>query len=306
MNTVIITGVAGFLGRYIAREFAADKWSVVGVDHHANENAPLRSLDSYHPMELPSAAFGALVRQTQPTLCIHCAGRASVPQSVVDPATDFAANTSLTFDLLETLRTHAPSSRVIFMSSAAVYGDPVRLPVTEEEPVKPVSPYGFHKAMSEQLLKEFYTVYGLRGASLRIFSAYGPGLRRQVLWDFCYKALIEKRIVLQGTGQETRDFIHAIDVAGATLAIAKHAPMTGEVYNVASGEEITIGMLATKVLRRLDAELVPEIDGIVPAGTPRNWRADISKLGALGYQPSVPLDTGIERFALWASAELLG
>ena len=306
MDKVIITGVAGFLGRYIARQFAADGWGVVGVDHHANENAPLRSLDSYHAMQLPSPAFGALIRHLQPALCIHCAGRASVPQSVVDPAADFAANASLTFDLLDTLRTHAPSSRVVFLSSAAVYGNPARLPVTEEEPVMPLSPYGFHKAMSEQLLKEFYTVYGLRGASLRIFSAYGPGLRRQVLWDFCYKALIEKRIVLQGTGQETRDFIHAIDVAKATLAVAKGAPMTGEVYNVASGEEITIGALAERVLTKLHTGLVPETDGIVPTGTPLNWRADISKLRALGYQPSVQLETGIERFASWASAELLG
>ena len=306
MNTVIITGVAGFLGRYIARQFASEKWSVIGIDHHANENAPLRSLHSYHAIRLPSTAFGALVKQVQPALCIHCAGRASVPQSVIDPAADFAANASLTFDLLDTLRTYAPSSRVVFMSSAAVYGNPVRLPITEEESVVPLSPYGFHKSMSEQLLKEFHTVYGLRGASLRIFSAYGPGLRRQVLWDFCYKALIEKRIVLQGTGQETRDFIHAIDVAKATLAIAKGAPMIGEVYNVASGEEITIRALAEKVLEQLRTGLVPETDGIVPTGTPRNWRADISKLRALGYQPSIQLEIGIERFSSWASAELLG
>ena len=306
MNTVIITGVAGFLGRYIARQFAAEKWSVIGVDHHANENAPLRSLSSYHAMELPSTAFGTLLEQVKPTLCIHCAGRASVPQSVVNPAADFAANGSLTFDLLDTLRIHAPSCRFIFLSSAAVYGNPVRLPITEDDPVAPVSPYGFHKAMSEQLIKEFCMVYGLRGASLRIFSAYGPGLRRQVLWDFCYKALIEKRIVLQGTGNETRDFIHAIDVAMATLAVAKGAPMTGEVYNVASGQEITIHALADQVLRPLRTGLVPEIDGIVPVGTPRNWRADISRLSTLGYEPSVRLETGVERFALWASAELLG
>ncbi|MDB6030418.1 MAG: NAD-dependent epimerase/dehydratase [Verrucomicrobiales bacterium] len=305
-GTVLITGVGGFLGRYIARHFASDGWDVVGVDRHALENAPVRSLKAYHAMELPSPAFRSLIETSKPTVCVHCAGRASVPQSVVDPVRDFEGNTHLTFEMLNTLRLFAPGCRMVFLSSAAVYGNPATLPTSETDPVMPVSPYGFHKFLGEQLVTEFYKVYGIHGASLRIFSAYGPGLRRQVLWDICYKALIENSVKLQGTGKETRDFIHATDIARAVLSIAKAAPMTGEVYNVASGREITIAELARCILKELRSDLILELDGVIPVSTPRNWRADISKLRSLGYEPSVPLETGIESFAAWARAELIG
>lgn len=302
----LVTGVGGFLGRYITRHFAANGWEVIGVDRHAFENAPVRSLKSYHAMELPSPAFSALIKEIQPAVCVHCAGRASVPQSVVDPAADFAGNTNLTFELLNALRVHAPECRFVLLSSAAVYGNPVRLPVVEEDAIAPVSPYGFHKRLSEQLISEFHKVYGLPGASLRIFSAYGPGLRRQVLWDICYKVLIEGGIKLQGTGQETRDFLHATDIARAVVTVATKAPMTGEVYNVASGSEISMEELATQILRLLRSNLKIEMDGIVPPGTPRNWRADISRLRSLGYESSVPFQSGLESFVAWSRAELLG
>jgi nucleoside-diphosphate-sugar epimerase len=94
-----------------------------------------------------------------------------------------------------------------------------------------------------------YTVYGLATASVRIFSAYGPGLRRQVLWDICQKVITQKTLILQGTGQESRDFIHALDIAKAFRVIACDAPMQGEVYNLASGQEVTVRELATLVLK---------------------------------------------------------
>jgi UDP-glucose 4-epimerase len=302
----VIAGVGGFLGRYIARHFAADGWEVIGIDRHGAENAPTRSLKSYYTMELPNPDFDSLVKKLRPAACINCAGRASVPKSVLDPAADFKGNTHLTFELLNTFRLHAPECKFVFLSSAAVYGNPARLPTSESDSIRPVSPYGFHKFMGEQIVAEFHKIYGLRGASLRIFSAYGPGLRRQVLWDICYKTLIEHSVKLQGTGKETRDFIHATDIARAILNIVKTAPMAGEVYNVASGREIAIEELAHRILKNLRSDLVLEMDGVLPVGTPRNWRADISKLRALGYEPLISLEEGIESFVAWTRAELVG
>jgi len=306
MQTVLVTGVTGFIGRYVARHFAAQGWSVIGVGNTPPENAPLANLTSYHQIQLPNPQFNELLQATTPQLCIHCAGRASVGLSITDPSADFYTNTVLTFELLNSLRLHAPVCRFIFLSSAAVYGNPKSMPVSETHPSAPLSPYGFHKLQCEQLCLEFTKVYDLPTASLRIFSAYGPGLRRQVVWDICQKAITHDAVILQGSGQESRDFIHALDIARALNVLAISAPMQGEVYNLASGRESTISELASLVLDALEYDHTPKFDGVVPVGTPFNWQADISKLAALGFTASVPLEKGIKTFANWCRAELIG
>jgi UDP-glucose 4-epimerase len=304
MRTIVITGAAGFLGRYAAQHFSEQGWSVIGIDSVSPENAPLSNLDTYYSLKLPEKALGDLLRRHAPDACIHCAGRASVPLSVTDPAADFYTNTVLTFEVLDALRLHAPECRFILLSSAAVYGNPCSLPVHEKQPAAPISPYGFHKWNCEQLCLEYNRIYGLPTAIVRIFSAYGPGLRRQVLWDICRKVIMQKSLTLQGTGTESRDFIHALDVANALGIIAVNAPMQGEVYNVGSGCETRIRDLATMLLEALNADCVPHFDGIVPSGTPLHWQADISKLNSLGFSVSIPLRQGIKTFATWCHAEL--
>lgn len=306
MKTVLITGVAGFIGRYVARHFSEQGWSVIGIDNSPPENAPLANLAAYHRLQLPDAQLNKLLQESSPQVCIHCAGRASVGLSMTEPAADFHSNTVLTFELLNALRLHSSGCRFIFLSSAAVYGNPESMPISETQSPAPLSPYGFHKLQCEQLCLEFAKIYDLPTASLRIFSAYGPGLRRQVLWDICQKAIIKGSVVLQGSGQESRDFIHALDIARALMAIATSAPMQGEAYNLGAGQEVTIAELADMVLQALEYEGTPEFDGVVPVGIPLNWRADISKLESLGFTPSVPLEKGVKTFANWCRAELVG
>jgi UDP-glucose 4-epimerase len=303
-KTVLVTGVAGFIGRYVARLFVERGWLVVGIDSSSPENAPLLGLTEYRSLRLPSGELLELLQKYVPDLCIHCAGRAAVALSVQEPLADFYANTALTMEVLDALRRFAPSCKFIFLSSAAVYGNPVSLPISEAQVSAPVSPYGFHKLQSEQLCKEFHEVYGLATASVRIFSAYGVGLRRQVLWDICYKALTEKVVRLQGTGQESRDFIHVLDIAQALSSIEQVAPMRGETYNLASGKEVKVLDLAKMVLNCLNYGGELEFEGTVPLGVPLNWQADVSKLLSLGFSPQVNLDDGVNNFVTWCKLEL--
>lgn len=310
MNTqtksVLITGVAGFIGRYVARYFSEQGWSVIGVDNSTPENAPLANLSAYHRLQLPDATINSVLKDNLPQVCIHCAGRASVGLSMTEPAADFYSNTMVTFELLNALRLNAPECRFIFLSSAAVYGNPESLPVSEKQLYAPLSPYGFHKLQSEQLCLEFTKVYNLPTASLRIFSAYGPGLRRQVLWDICHKAISQSSLILQGTGKESRDFIHALDIAKALNVVAESAPMQGEAYNLGTGREVCIEELAHLILDALELDYPVQFDGAAPVGTPLNWQADVSKLKNLGFTPSVPLERGVKTFANWCRAELIG
>ena len=303
---VLIIGVAGFLGRYVAKHFQESAWTVIGIDSAPPENAPLSNLSAYYSEHLPSTEFASLLKKNAPDLCLHCAGGASVGLSVDDPLADYYSGPVVTFELLNTLRKITPGCRFIFLSSAAIYGNPTHLPISESQEPSPISPYGFHKWQGEQMCMEFAKVYGLRTASLRIFSAYGSGLRRQVLWDMCRKALTENRLALQGSGRESRDFIHARDIASAIGIVADKAPMAGEVYNLGSGQETTIMALARQILEILGSTLQPEFDGIVPKGVPLNWCADISKMAVLGFIPVVSLERGVSQFVKWCKDELGG
>jgi UDP-glucose 4-epimerase len=305
-RTVLITGVAGFIGRYVSRYFSQQGWTVIGTDNAPPENAPITNLHIYQRLRLPDAGLQTLVQQHPPHVLIHCAGRASVGISVSDPISDFYGNTVVTLETLNTLRLFAPECRFVFLSSAAVYGNPIALPVSEEQRTAPLSPYGFHKLQGEQLCLEFCQIYQVPTASARIFSAYGPGLRRQVMWDICNKASQGKILHLQGTGQESRDFIHALDIAKALMSIALKAPMQGEVYNLATGREVTIAELARLLMASLEGGYTLSFDGVIPIGNPLNWQADITKLYQLGFSPEVTLEQGVKIFANWCRAEIIG
>jgi len=300
--TVFVTGVCGFLGRHIARAAHNQGRTVYGVDVLAPENAP--PLQKYFQLSLPNSHLDSVISDLQPDLCVHCAGRASVIGSIDDPQNDFETGPALTFHLLNSLRQHAPSCRFVFLSSAAVYGNPAHLPVEETQLAAPISPYGFHKWQCELLCQEFAHVYGLRTASVRIFSAYGPGLRRQVLWDICLQVLQNQELNLRGTGNETRDFVHAHDIARAILTVAQAAPMTGEVYNVGTGFQTAIRQLAEIASTAVGVRREPVFDGRVPPGDPLRWQANIMKLSALGFAPEIGLENGVLGYAQWCKAEL--
>ncbi len=303
MKSVLITGVAGFLGRYVARHFVKEGWRVIGLDDVPPENVQLPAV-VYHRMQLPSGALADVLRAAAPDVCVHCAGRASVGLSMSDPAADFRSNAALTFEILDALRQHAPRCRFLLLSSAAVYGNPATLPVAEHHPVAPLSPYGYHKRQAELLCEEFSRIYALPTASARIFSAYGPGLRRQVVWDVCEKVLTTGRLALHGTGGESRDFIHAADIARGLDIIAAKAPCEGETYNLASGRAVTIAELAGMLLAALGSKVAADFNGEGTLGDPLHWQADMTELAALGFAPSIPLERGVRSVATWCAAEL--
>ncbi len=277
---------------------------MIGLDAANVEQAPGANLCSYEQLALPSPRFGEILRERRPDLVIHCAGRTSVPLSVREPYMDYQSGPALTVSLLEAIRLEAPATKFIFLSSAAVYGCPIRLPISEMTELAPISPYGYHKWQCELLCREYQQSFQIPTCSVRIFSAYGPGLRRQVIWDLCAQAITQGRISAQGSGSESRDFIHVMDIVSAVRCISEKAPLCGEVYNVASGEETSVRSIAELIVAALDETIPIDFSGTVPAGTPLNWRADIAKIKKMGFSPGVQIKKGISQFVRWAEAEL--
>jgi len=304
-KSALIIGASGFIGSHVAQYFSREGWQVAGLGTRPPENYPLQDLGAYYQLTLPADELGDIVRQIQPQVCIHCAGRASVYHSLQDPLADFKAHVEITLNVLNILRLAAPSCRLVFISSAAVYGNPEMLPVSEDRPLRPISPYGFHKLMGEQLCTEFHQVYGLPTATVRIFSAYGIGLRRQVLWDICQKAGHQPVLALHGTGLESRDFINVWDVARGIHHLVERAPFQAEAYNLASGKETTIEELAKLVVAFWGGKIPIEFDGVNPQGNPLNWQADISRISRLGFIPEITLAKGVKAYVDWRKIEAL-
>ncbi|HNW37003.1 MAG TPA: NAD-dependent epimerase/dehydratase family protein [Candidatus Ozemobacteraceae bacterium] len=301
---LLITGVNGFIGRNVALAAIRRGDSVYGTDLHSPEHVAIPGIADYQPLTLPSPLFAEYIGRIKPDTLIHCSGRASVPLSIHDPETDFLMSVNVTFRLLEQMRLECPNTLFVFLSSAAVYGNPQFMPVNEALEVSPISPYGFHKYMAEQACLEYAKVFGLRTTAGRIFSAYGPGLHRQVVWDIFRKTIHDPIVNLQGTGEETRDFLHVKDVAAALLLIADRAPGRGEVYNIASGQETSIAHLAQMIIEVLHRNVQVCFDGHNPPGMPLKWQADISRLRSLGFEPRIDIRTGLEGYAQWITAEI--
>lgn len=301
-KTVLITGITGFLGRYVARHFRSENWRVVGTGSRCGEGP--RDCNEYLEMRLPDVRLGDWLREESPDVCIHCAGKSSVPHSLTQPQEDFQNNVSLTFDLLDTLRRTNPKCRFILLSSAAVYGEPDGLPIKEAQRLRPLSPYGYHKRQAELICEEFARLHGMSTLSARIFSAYGSGLRRQVIWEICEQYLKRGNLLLKGTGEESRDFIHAKDVAQGLAILAERAPGLGEVYNLATGVETPISKVANLLADKLGQINLPVFDGSVRLGDPLHWRADIAAISALGFAPEIEIEQGLSETAEWVREQI--
>jgi UDP-glucose 4-epimerase len=124
------------------------------------------------------------------------------------------------------------------------------------------------------------------------------------VWDICEKVLTTEQLALRGTGTESRDFIHAADIAHGLHLLAMKAPCQGEIYNLASGREVTVAELAAILLTSLGSQGRPIFDGHATPGDPLRWRADIAKIVGLGFSPAIPLERGLHTVATWCAAEL--
>lgn len=296
MKTLII-GSEGFIGQHCVSYFSqfGEVWRcdvVPGYDYQ-----------QYFRIDPSNTDFKEIFRVQQFELCINCSGASSVPDSWKYPARDFELNLHNVFLLLNALREIQPACKFINLSSAAVYGNPVKLPIKESDSSNPISPYGHHKQLADQLCAKYAELYHLRTVSVRIFSAYGPGLKKQLLWDIYQKSRVSTELELFGTGEETRDFIYVKDIVKALKVIEESAVFNGEVFNIASGIQVKIKELSELLLAELEWDGILRFNNQVRKGDPVYWQGDIQKLQDKGFYPAYSLPEGIKEHAKWLKGQ---
>jgi len=295
---ILILGSEGFIGSHLIKYLKGQNCDLFGCDLY---DAPTQQY-AYMKVSRLSPEWEEVITSNAFDVCINAAGNGSVPYSLTHPFSDFESNSMDTIRILDYIRRHRPSCKYLHISSAAIYGNPQRLPITEDAHPEPLSPYGWHKLIAEKLCHEFTKFYHIKTAIVRPFSVYGPGLRKQLFWDVHKKYLAGNgHIELWGTGKESRDFIYIEDLAKALFAILQHAPMNAEVYNIATGTETTIQEAVETILGFFDKPCTASFNQQTKEGDPLNWRADITKITNLGFQPSVSLTEGLKVTGKWLS-----
>jgi UDP-glucose 4-epimerase len=293
-DRILITGGAGFIGSHLADALVADNDVRVLDDFSAGfrdqvpDEADVVEGDVGDPAVLDEAMDGVDV-------VFHEAAVVSVPKTVDDPLASNDVNVTATVRLLE--RAREESARVVSASSAAIYGNPDAVPVSETHPLEPTSPYGIQKLTLDHYTRLYHDLYGLDTVVLRYFNVYGPRAEAGEYGDVVSVFLRQGRaggpITVEGTGEQTRDFVHVDDVVQANLRAAT-TDAVGEAYNVGSGSQITIGALARKVQGLTGDDAA--IDHVDPRpGDIDESLADVSKARErLGYEPTTTLDEGLE------------
>jgi len=232
-------------------------------------------------------------------LCINAAGIGSIAPSFTNPVNDFSLHSYLTLNILENIRCYNPTCKYINISSAAVYGEPLYLPIDENHPVNPISPYGFNKYISELITTEYHNIFKIQTINIRIFSTYGPGLKKQLFWDLYQKYISNETIILHGSGDETRDYIYIDDLINFVQFTIDKIPFNNETFNLGSGRKITIKEIAELFVSLLPAKKEIRFSGIKMNGSSNLCEANINKIHKLGFIPLVSIEDGISKYIKW-------
>lgn len=297
-ETVVVTGAHGFIGRHLSRYFSRRGSRVVGIGHgtFAPEEAHAWGLAEWHSCDVTLETLRE--HAGSPEVLLHFAGGSLVGRSVQDPRDDFRRTVDTTMDMLEFVRRHSPQTRIVYPSSAAVYGIARTLPISETAPLQPLSPYGIHKKVAEDLFAYYATTHGIAVAVVRFFSVYGPGLRKQLLWDVCNR-MGEERPIFWGTGSETRDWLHVEDAVQLCDLAASRASSRVPVVNGGTGAEVEVREVLAEVFADFGRVDGPAFSGKTKPGDPQHYKADIALATGWGWKPRIQWRDGLRDYIRW-------
>lgn len=293
----LVTGGAGFIGSHITQQLIEQDHQVVIVDNlSTGKNDYLHPAATFYQVDITSDQLESIFMEEQPQIVFHQAAQTQVNRSIEEPIFDAKTNILGTIQVLEAAR-KAKVQKVVFASSAAVYGNPAYLPIDESHQINPLSAYGIGKYTGEQYLQIYHDLYGLDYTILRYANVYGirqdPRGEGGVISIFIDKLLQNEPLTIYGDGDQTRDYINVEDVARANLAAMDHG--SGEIINIGTGISTSIN------------DLIDQFEGLVNKKTVKNYaphRSGDIKFSyytvekaerVLDWKPAINLAEGLER-----------
>jgi UDP-glucose 4-epimerase len=309
-QTALVTGGYGFLGRAVAKKLKQTGYRVIGLGNGRWD--PFQALGQGFDYWLDASISLSSLRVLDEKfdLVVHCAGTGSVGYSIEYPMQDFQKTVQGTLELLEFLRVSMSTAVLVYPSSASVYGAKDDAPIHETDVLNPISPYGYHKRIAEELLESYSRTYGIRVVIVRFFSIYGPGLTKQLLWDACAKLSLGGTAEFWGTGGETRDWIHVEDAAELLLylgdrSMAESSRRTQiEIFNGATGVRVTVRELLERLASSFGSAAEIHFNGVKRPGDPSFYHSDVKQVMATGWAPSILLDKGLSDYVAWVKTAL--
>jgi UDP-glucose 4-epimerase len=301
-RVAIVLGGAGFIGRHVCRQFADSGYTVYAVGHGAWEAAECKKwgVERWVAADITTTSIQEAAGTDVPSVLVHCGGGGSVSSSYSAPLEDYNRTVLSTASILEYARlAGGRMPRVVLTSSAAVYGDQGDVDLSETAIRAPVSPYGFNKVASEDLCNTYSRFFQVPISIVRLFSVYGEGLCKQLLWDAMSK-LSHDQFSFFGTGNEIRDWIHVKDAA-RLLFLAATVPSQGafEIFNGANQHELIRNVLI-ELFRLAGIKELPQFNGMTHVGNPHRLTASCRHARSLlGWQPNVTLEEGLANYVHW-------
>jgi UDP-glucose 4-epimerase len=302
----LVTGGAGFIGSHLVAELTARGWPVRVLDDlSTGQRANLAEVVPAPEFAEGDVADPAAVARamTGVTVVFHLAAVASVQRSVEDPASTHRVCATGTLHVLDAAR-RAGVRRVVYAGSASAYGLPPSDVQTEDDPVYPLSPYAVAKLAGEYYAQAFAVTYGLETVRVRFFNIFGPRQRADspysgVIALFVGALTAGRMPTVFGDGLQSRDFTYVADAVQALIKGAETPGVSGRVYNIGTGNSVTVLDLIAQLNRLLGTDCRPQ-HGPARAGDVRHSRADISRARAdLGYEPAVSLEEGLRQTLRW-------
>ena len=297
-KNILVTGGAGFMGSHIVDRLSPDNNVIVLDNLFSGTLANLeKSKDRITFIKgdiLDKALVTDIVAKVE--FVFHLAAHVGNIRSIKDPYFDMDVNIKGMLNLLEACR-NSNVKRLVYSSSAAIFGEAKYLPIDEEHPLNPESPYAVSKLAAEKYCFAFYKVYGVPTTSVRYFNVYGPrqdtSEYANAISIFLGKTRDGKPLTIFGDGKQTRDFIFVGDVVAANILAATHSAAIGQIFNIADGQYYSIEQLIN-FIKNASGREVPVSYAEPRAGEVRHSQADISKAKKLlGYSPQTKIEEGL-------------
>ncbi len=303
-STILITGGAGFIGSTLANSLLFDNKVVVIDDLSMGDFSNLNhsmNLTKIEGTVTDKKLLKEVLTQYDFDYIFHLAAIASVSDSVERPYETHLVNFDSTMSILELLRENKKSlKRLVFSSSAAVYGDEPTIPKQEESVIRPLTPYAVDKFASERMVLAYNNLYGIPTSATRFFNVYGPKQNPQSPYSGFISILVERlkknsTLTIFGNGEQSRDFVYIEDVVQALLLIATSEKSYGQVYNVGTGQKTSLNDLIdlSKVITKKELSIKYDKERL---GDIKISLSDISKLKEIGYQPEFNLIEGMKKY----------